>query len=132
MKQFLLIVTSLIVTSLMLWGGHVLAAGPFDEICKNNPSASVCQEVVKNPQNPKGKNALYGPGSLLARATSLAAIAVGVVSVVYIIIGGIKFTTSGGDSNNVTSARNTVLYAVIGLVIAAMAQVIVVFIINKI
>ena len=46
---------------------------------------------------------------------------VGVVSVIVIIIGGIMYTTSGGDSGGVTKAKNTILYAVIGLVVAFMA-----------
>lgn len=56
---------------------------------------------------------------------------VGVVSVIMIIVGGLKYITSGGDSGNVTSAKNTILYALIGLVIVAMAQVIVRFVLAR-
>ena len=56
---------------------------------------------------------------------------VGVAAVVMIIIGGLRYVTSGGDSNSVNSAKNTVLYAVIGLAVAALAQVIVKFVLNK-
>lgn len=56
---------------------------------------------------------------------------VGVVAVIMIIIAGLKYITSGGDSNNVASAKNTILYAVIGLVIVALAQVIVRFVLQK-
>lgn len=55
---------------------------------------------------------------------------VGVISVIMIIWGGFKYITSGGDSNNVTAAKNTILYAIIGLVIVALAQVIVRFVIG--
>ena len=55
---------------------------------------------------------------------------VGVISVIMIIWGGFKYITSGGDSNNVTAAKNTILYAIIGLVIVALAQVIVRFVIS--
>ncbi len=54
----------------------------------------------------------------------------GAVSVVMIIIGGIRYTTSNGDSNAVTSAKNTVLYAVVGLVIAILSYAIVRFILD--
>ena len=57
---------------------------------------------------------------------------VGVVSVIMIIIGGLKYITSGGDSGNVTGAKNTILYAVVGLVIVALAQVIVRFVLNTV
>lgn len=57
---------------------------------------------------------------------------VGVVSVVMIIYGGFKYISSGGDSNKVTEAKNTIVYAVIGLVVVAMAQFIVQFVLNKV
>jgi hypothetical protein len=49
-----------------------------------------------------------------------------------IIIGGLKYITSGGDSSNVTGAKNTILYAVVGLVVVAMAQFIVRFVLTKV
>lgn len=52
-------------------------------------------------------------------------IAVGIIAVVFIIIGGIRYATSSGDSDKVKSAKNTILYALIGLVIAILANVIV-------
>ncbi len=57
---------------------------------------------------------------------------VGAICVIVIIIGGFKFVTSGGDSNATTSARSTVLYALVGLVIVAFAQVIVQFVLQRI
>ena len=57
---------------------------------------------------------------------------VGVVCVIMIIYGGFKYVTAGGDSNNVTSAKNTILYAIVGLVIVALAQVIVKFVLAKV
>lgn len=50
---------------------------------------------------------------------------VGIVSVIVIIIGGIMYTVSGGDTAGVTKAKNTILYAVIGLTVAFMAYAIV-------
>jgi hypothetical protein len=57
---------------------------------------------------------------------------VGVTSVIMIMIGGFRYITSQGDSGNVSAAKNTILYAVIGLVVVALAQVIVNFVIGKI
>ena len=56
---------------------------------------------------------------------------VGILAVVMVIIGGVKYTTSGGDSAAVTSAKNTILYGIIGLVIAILAYAIVNFVIGK-
>ncbi|QQS65274.1 hypothetical protein IPO96_01840 [Candidatus Saccharibacteria bacterium] len=57
---------------------------------------------------------------------------VGVVAVIMIIIAGFKYITSGGDSGNVTSAKNTILYAIIGLVVVALSQFIVKFVLGRI
>jgi hypothetical protein len=56
---------------------------------------------------------------------------VGVLSVVMIIFGGIKYITSGGDSGGVTSAKNTIIYACIGLAVVALSEVIVQFVLNQ-
>jgi hypothetical protein len=56
---------------------------------------------------------------------------IGVVSVIMIIIGGIKYTLSNGDSSQITSAKNTILYAVIGLVVALLAYAIVNFVVGQ-
>lgn len=52
----------------------------------------------------------------------------GIVAVIMIIIGGLRYVLSGGDSGAVTGAKNTILYAVIGLVVAIMAYAIVHFV----
>ena len=57
---------------------------------------------------------------------------VGIVSVIMIIYGGFKYITSGGDSAGVTSAKNTILFAIVGLVVVALAQIIVKFVIGTV
>lgn len=56
---------------------------------------------------------------------------VGVVAIAFIVIAGAKFVASGGDSGKVSSARNTALYAIVGLIIVALAQVIVRFVLSR-
>lgn len=56
---------------------------------------------------------------------------VGIVSVIMIIVGGFRYITSGGASDKVTGAKNTIIYAVIGLIIVALAQFIVNFVLAK-
>lgn len=69
---------------------------------------------------------------ILAQALNILSIAVGIVAVLMIIVGGLRFVMSGGDSNNTTSARNTVLYAIVGLVIVFLAQIIVKFVLRRV
>jgi magnesium-transporting ATPase (P-type) len=69
--------------------------------------------------------------SILTKIINIFSVIVGVIAVVMIIVGGLKYITSGGDSTKVGGAKNTILYALIGLVIVALAQVIVKFVLNK-
>lgn len=57
-------------------------------------------------------------------------IVIGTLSVVMIIVGGIRYTASGGNDKSVASAKNTIMYAVIGLVVAALAGAIVNFVLK--
>lgn len=72
-----------------------------------------------------------GLQTLLTRAVNIFSIIVGVIAVIMIIVGGLKYITSGGDSGNVSSAKNTILYAIVGLIIVALAQFIVRFILGN-
>jgi len=56
---------------------------------------------------------------------------VGVIAVIMVIIGGLLFTISSGNSEKSTKARNTIIYALVGLVIVAMAQIIIRFVLKK-
>jgi hypothetical protein len=58
-------------------------------------------------------------------------IIVGVVAVIMIIYGGFQYISSGGDSSKIGTAKNTIIYAVIGLVIVALAQFVVRFVLEK-
>lgn len=68
---------------------------------------------------------------LITQIINIFSIVVGVVAVIMIIVGGFKYITSGGDSSNVSAAKNTIIYAIIGLVVVALAQFIVKFVLEK-
>jgi len=55
----------------------------------------------------------------------------GVVAVIFIIVGAVNYTVSQGDPGKVKKARDTILYAVIGLIVALLAFAIVSFILTK-
>lgn len=56
----------------------------------------------------------------------------GAVAVVMIIVGGVRYVTSNGDQNAVTGAKNTIMYAIIGIVIALISYAIVKFVIDNV
>ena len=82
----------------------------------------------------KGKDQpadLFGSGGIFQTVTNVLLFVIGAVSVIMLIIGGIRYTISQGDQNAVTSAKNTILYAVIGLVVAILAYAAVNFVIGS-
>ena len=66
-----------------------------------------------------------GIKSIAVTVVNILSVVVGIVAVVMIIYGGFRYITSGGESGNVSGAKNTLLFAIVGLVIVALAQVIV-------
>ena len=70
--------------------------------------------------------------NIIETIVNIFSVLVGVVAVVMIIWGGLRYITSGGDSAKITSAKNTIIYALIGLVVVALAQFIVKFVLGKV
>lgn len=56
---------------------------------------------------------------------------VGLIAVVMMVTAGLRFVTSGGDATKVTSARNTLLYGAVGIIVVALSEVIVQFALNQ-
>ena len=72
-----------------------------------------------------------GLGFISKRIINVFSIVVGIVSVIMIIVGGFRYIISGGDSSSVQGAKNTILYAIVGLVIVLFAQVIIRFVLTN-
>ncbi len=68
---------------------------------------------------------------LFQTITNVLLFIIGAVSVIMLIIGGFRYTVSQGDSSALTSAKNTILYSIIGIVVALLAYGIVNFVINS-
>lgn len=69
--------------------------------------------------------------SLIKSVLNILSAVVGIVAVIMVIVGGLKYVVSSGDSNSASSAKNTILYALIGIVIAVVAQIIVQFVLER-
>jgi len=74
---------------------------------------------------------LFGASGVFTTFTSVLLFAIGAISVIMIIIGGLRYVVSGGDSSNITAAKNTVLYALIGLIIALLSYAIIRFVLTS-
>lgn len=70
-------------------------------------------------------DSLFGSGSIFTNVVNILLFIIGALSVVMLIWGGIRYTTSGGQAASVTAAKNTIMYAIIGLIVAFLAFAIV-------
>lgn len=120
--------------SILAFNGAVSAQG-------FNVNQALCAGAnLENPNNIGASSCTTGGGAsasfqidaLIQNIISLLSWGIGLIAVFMIIVGGFKYITSGGESTGVTAAKNTILYAIIGLVIVALSQVIVRFILGRI
>ena len=70
--------------------------------------------------------------STISTAVNLISYVAGVVAIIMVIVSGFKFMTSAGDAGKVASARSTLVYALIGIGVAALAQIIVHFVLANV
>ena len=75
---------------------------------------------------------LIGDNGVFSRLTNTILLVVGLISVIMLVYGGLRYILSGGDSKKVTDAKNTILYAIIGLIISLLAFAIVNFVLNSV
>lgn len=78
-----------------------------------------------------GKTAGDQVDNVVTQVINIVSLLVGVAAVIMIMVGGLRYVTSNGDSGQVGNAKNTILYAVVGLVVVALAQIIVRFVVSK-
>lgn len=94
--------------------------------CEGSAASSpVCQDIRSNT------NPLFGPSGILTTVAGLFGLITGVISVFMVIIGGLRYITSGGDPGKTASAKNTILYAAIGLAVATVSGTIVRFLLSR-
>jgi len=96
------------------------AQDAIDSACESDPSSLVCQDNKNNDF-----------GSIIKIVINTLLFLVGAVSVIMVVIGGIMYTTSAGDSGAVTKAKNTIFGAVIGLVVAFLSFAIVNWVLER-
>ncbi|MFZ1257930.1 MAG: pilin [Candidatus Saccharimonas sp.] len=123
-KQYL--VTGLIGLLASVGIGVAIMGQPAFAAC-DTPANCVKESVDSTSGGGQQKSA----GDFIKIIVNILMFILGAIAVIMIIIGGIRYTTSNGDTNAITSAKNTIMYAVIGLVVAIMAYAIVSFVITQ-
>ncbi len=73
---------------------------------------------------------MFAPNGIFATIANTLIFLVGAVAVIFLIIGGLRYVVSNGDSKAVEGAKNTILYAIVGIVVAVISFALVQFVIN--
>jgi hypothetical protein len=125
-------VVFLIVSLTAIFAG-VLYAAPahafdvFGGACSGGGADSaVCQDKTKGSSNP-----LTGSNGVLIKIANVIAVAAGVLAIFVIIMAGWKYVTSGGDTAKIQAAKHTLMYAIIGLIVIALSDTIIGFVLSK-
>ena len=95
-------------------------------------SATSVQEGANAARAEGMPTELIGDNGVFSRITNTVLLIVGLISVIMLVYGGLRYILSGGDSKKVTDAKNTILYAIIGLIISMLAYAIVHFVLNSV
>ena len=125
----------LVVTGSMLFAPMLLPVA-VGAVSADSILSGICTGV-NNATNANNSNNCGTAGNgntdlhkIATKIINIFSIVVGIIAVVMVIYGGFKYITSGGDSGNVSGAKSTLVYAVVGLIIVALAQFLVHFVIN--
>jgi hypothetical protein len=129
MKKYLSIL--LIPVFILSFSTNVFAVDILSNTCNNANSnqPGSAPGICGDNQTNSTKNPIY---SIFKTVLNLLSYAIGFISVVVIIIAGLRMILSGGDPQTLNSARNAIIYAVAGIAVAAIAQIIVVFVLSKV
>lgn len=122
----LLLGFSVLVFGLVIQTAPALAFNIFDPACKGHGSGS---SVCAGSRNIPAKNPI---AATLINVAGIISLVIGVAAVIMIMLGGLRFILSGGDPNSVKTARNQIIFAAVGIVVALLAQAIIAFALNNI
>lgn len=118
MKKFSKVILPMLLAFVIAFAGYSTA------------SALTLKEGAEAAQCDGCPSDLFGDQGIFRQITSTILYIVGIIAVIMLIWGGIRYVISGGDSKKVTDAKNTVLYAIIGLIIAFLSYAIINFVID--
>ncbi len=116
-------------SALMMLGFAGAALQPVMAAEDCDPSKGLGGVSCTQTDNQPGE--LFGSNGIFTTIINFLLFLIGIISVLMIIYGGIQYSLSGGDSGKVTNAKNTILYAVVGLIIAMLAYAIVNFVVKS-
>lgn len=129
MKQIILSIRNLLLAAGLIAAVSLIAA---PAISYADTRTDICEGIGMTGGTCEGGGGESTLSDTIKDVINIISILVGFVAVVMIIVSGLKYVTSGGDAGKVNSAKDSLLFAVIGLVIVALAQFIVRFVLARV
>ena len=117
-------------TSLLLALAPLGLAVVFSLFSTTAVSAVTIMDGVNAAQGTGVPDSLFGDTGIITTITNVLLFVAGGLAVIMIIIGGLRYVTSAGNASSVTAAKNTILYAIVGLVVAFLAYAAVNFVLS--
>ncbi len=97
----------------------------------NNVSAQVSDGIGAATTSEMEGRKIDGDSGLVKSVVNILLWVIGILSIIMIIFSGIRYVTSSGDASKTKAAQNTLIYSVVGLIVAIMAWAIVDLVVNK-
>ena len=129
------ITQGLLLVPMMVLGLSVLAPAPTATAVDCTPGSPEALSIQCGANSAQGSdtpsNLFDGEDAVFKVIVNVLLFIIGAVAVIMLIIGGIRYVVSGGDQAQVTGAKNTILYAIIGIVVAVLAYAVVNFVLTS-
>lgn len=119
------------VFALFMAPNYALAAtNPIKDVCNTGNGQAVNSSICKQAKGIDG-NSSNPVATTLHTAANIIALVTAVIAVIMMVIAGLTLVTSRGDSTAVTTSRNRIIYAVVGLLIISAAWTITTLLVDK-
>ena len=110
--------------------------GALDDCYKKDADGNIERDGSGNPKTLDNQlcktNAVDLTQGIIKQVINILLTVAGIIAVLMVVIGGIRYVTSDGDSSRASQAKNTILYALIGLIVAVSSYAIVNFVLGRI
>ena len=125
-KKIKMMLAGLLMMPALALGAAVLAP------VSDTAYAQGIQEGANQARGDDMQESIDAEDGLIRDVVNILLFIIGAIAVIMLVIGGIRYTISGGDQSQVTAAKNTILYAIVGIVVALFAYAIVNFVLDRI
>ncbi|MGB4759504.1 MAG: hypothetical protein WBP26_05630 [Candidatus Saccharimonadales bacterium] len=125
-----IVMSMLFSSSVVSASSRVAAYDPLSGVCSGSSPGAASPTCAENKaQQSSNTNPLTGKDGLIMKISIIIASIAGIVAVIMVIVGGAGMITSGGDAGKIKTSRERIVHALIGVVVIALAQALVAFVV---